>query len=114
MQVRDAVENSEGRGPLNGVSTGALDLTIGDLILLKKLLSAFAACSARAVVAPLETTSHLLLRSRKVLHSSSRIPQIMLSLKAPRIFCSLRSCRRSGGVSQHREVGIRRWQVDPH
>ena len=58
MQVRDAVVNSEGRGPLNGVSTGALDLTIGDLILLKELLSAFVACSARAVVPPLERDRH--------------------------------------------------------
>ena len=80
----DAVENPQGRDPLNGVSSGTLDLTIRDLILLKKLLSAFAACSAGAVVAPIETTSHPLLRSRKVLQSRTRIPKIMLSLKTLR------------------------------
>lgn len=54
----DAVKLLEGRLPLDLLTGGGADLSIPDGVRLKKLLSLFAACSARAVVPPLQRVFH--------------------------------------------------------
>jgi len=58
IQVLHAVQHGERSRSLDGVLARALDLSVGDFVLLEKLSSAFAACSARAVVPPLQTAGH--------------------------------------------------------
>lgn len=61
-EVGDALQQLQCGFRLDGVLTGALYLPVGDVVLRKKLLRAFAARSARAVVAPLEVAAHACLR----------------------------------------------------
>ena len=58
VEIFNPSQKMESSLTFNGVLPGTLYLSIFNLILLKKLSSMIAACSARAVVPPFYTLSH--------------------------------------------------------
>jgi hypothetical protein len=58
VEIFNANQKIESSPTFNWVLSGTLDLPIVNLILLEKLSSVIAACSARAVVPPFYTLSH--------------------------------------------------------
>ena len=60
VQITHTVENGECRRSLNGLLTRGLYDAVFDPTLLEKLPSAIAACSARAVITPVECLGHWL------------------------------------------------------